>query len=149
MKNKLKVISAAFLLFIGFSCTSTQEVKEVSLKHISDTKTLQYAIEGKRIYDGYCANCHQADGTGLGRVIPPLANSDYMIADLGRTIRIIKYGLKGEIIVNGVSYNQPMPGNPNLSNLEIAQLATFLYSVWGENEQLIPTQDVEMYLRIE
>jgi mono/diheme cytochrome c family protein len=134
------------LIFLCFSCNPNQSDKDKTLASIKDTKVLQYAIEGKNLYELYCANCHQKDGTGLGKLIPPLNPSDYMAEDVGRTARIIKYGLQGEIIVNGQVYNQPMPGNPNLTNLEIARIMTYIYNIWGNEEGVIDANSVERFL---
>ena len=142
-------ITIAFTLaFLSLlACESTDDEQSTSLSHIKDTKTMQYAIEGKILYEQYCANCHQADGTGLGRVIPPLADSDYMLEDVGRTVRVIKHGLKGEIVVNGITYNQNMPGNPQLTNMEIAQITTYIYNVWGNKSEVIDANEVANHLR--
>lgn len=136
----------SFLFLIGLGCHTKQSDKEKTLASIKDTKVLQYAIEGKNLYELYCANCHQKDGTGLGKLIPPLNPSDYMTEDIGRTARIIKYGLQGEITVNGQIYNQPMPGNPNLTNLEIARILTYIFNIWGNQEGVIDANSVGEFL---
>lgn len=139
----------AFCLIIFFlfsSCQPTSSGKENTLANIKDTKVLQYAIEGKILYENYCANCHQKDGIGLGKLIPPLFESDYMLEDIERTVRIIKYGQEGEIIVNGQVYNQAMPANPKLTDLEIAQIVTYLYNIWGAKEGVIDAKAVGEYL---
>lgn len=133
--------------FIIVACQSGSSSKENTLAGIRDTKVLQYAIEGKILYENYCANCHQKDGAGLGKLIPPLFESDYMLEDIGRTARIIKYGQNGEIIVNGQAYNQAMPANPKLTNLEIAQIMSYLYNIWGSKQGVIDANAVEDYLK--
>ncbi|WP_194972482.1 c-type cytochrome [Aquiflexum lacus] len=139
--------SLLFLLLL-YSCQgNSSNNKENTLASIKDTKVLQYAIEGKILYENYCANCHQKDGVGLGKLIPPLFESDYMLEDIGRTARIIKYGKNGEIIVNGQIYNQAMPANSKLTNLEIAQIMTYIYNIWGSKQGVIDANMVERYLQ--
>jgi cytochrome c551 len=145
---RFKIFLALFFLAALAGCGS-KENSASGIQGIQDLKTKQYAIHGKVLYDNLCANCHQADGSGLGRVIPPLAGSDYMQEDIGRTIRIIKFGLDGEIVVNGITYNQPMPPNPHLTNLEISEIATYIYNVWGNREGLIPVETVTKSLKQE
>ncbi|MEX2594751.1 MAG: cytochrome c [Anditalea sp.] len=135
------------LIFAFFGCRNKEEKSGISIQDIKDLKTRQYAIHGKVLYDRLCANCHQQDGTGLRRLIPPLAGADYLKQDIGRTIHIIKYGLEGDITVNGVNYNQPMPPNPQLTPLEISEIATYIYNVWGHKEGLITARDVEEYFK--
>lgn len=54
----------------------------------------------------------------------------------------MKYGMQGEILVNGVMYNQRMPGVASLSDLEIAQLATYLYSLQSPDEKRITAKEI-------
>ena len=140
----------AVVIFLGLlttSCAPKASSEANSLAQISDAEVLQFAIPGKELYENYCANCHQKDGTGLGKLIPPLRDADYFKADIHRTVWIMKYGKEGEIVVNGQVYNQAMPTNPNLSPLELAQIATYLYNSWGMKEGVINAPRVEQYLR--
>lgn len=143
-----KNFSILFLALIAlYSCKPKSSNPENTLATISDTKVLQYAIEGKALYEANCANCHQKNGTGLGKLIPPIFQSDYFLEDVPRTAKIIKHGQKGEIIVNGVAYNQEMPGNPKLTNIEIAHIMTYLYNIWGNELGVIDATMVEDYLK--
>ena len=141
------LITLIFLGLLTFSCSPKASTKENNLAQISDAKVLQFAIPGKELYENYCANCHQKDGSGLGKLIPPLRDADYFKADIHRTVWIMKHGKAGEIIVNGQVYNQAMPANPNLSPLDLAQIATYLYNSWGMNEGVIDAPRVEQYLK--
>lgn len=112
-------------------------------KKVDNQKQLrlsQYMVEGKRLYLQHCANCHQTEGQGLARLYPPLAHSDFL-ADTSRVICSIKNGLSGEIVVNGVFFNMEMPSNPKLTDLEIAELSTFIYNQWHDGEKRIITTD--------
>ena len=144
MKFNISLAILSSLLF--FCCAPEKDKIDRELSDIKDPKVLQYAIEGKILYENYCANCHQNDGTGLGKLIPPLKGSDYMENDPGKTVRIIKHGLRGEITVNGQLYNQPMPANPNLTNMEIAQIVTYIYNIWGNEAGVVDGKKVAEYL---
>jgi nitrite reductase (NO-forming) len=86
---------------------------------------------GKAIFAGTCATCHQAGGEGLAGVFPPLAKSDYIKADPKRVPNIILHGLNGPVTVNGTDYNSVMPPMAQLTDDEIANLATFVLNSWG------------------
>jgi len=116
------LVIVIFLGLLTASCAPKASSEANSLAQISNPEVLQFAIPGKELYENYCANCHQKDGTGLGKLIPPLRDADYFKADIHRTIWIMKHGKEGEIVVNGQVYNQAMPANPNLSPLDLAQL---------------------------
>ncbi|GGF41729.1 c-type cytochrome [Echinicola rosea] len=153
VRNTLKWILAwcFALFFVTVACKSDNKNDDglISLNEIEDIKTRQYAIEGQLLYAKYCANCHQKEGNGLGKLIPPLINADFMLNDTGRTIRLIKHGIQGEITVNGINYNQPMPGNPQLTNLEIAEIATYIYTVFGNQEKRVEVSQVKKYLKVD
>jgi cytochrome c551 len=136
---------AFFILF--FSCAPKSSSDENTLAQISDPEVMKFAIAGKTLFENYCGNCHQADGKGLGKLIPPLRDSDYFKESVHRTVWIIRHGQQGEIIVNGEKYNQAMPANPNLKPLEIAQIATYVYNIWGMNEGVITSSAIENYLK--
>jgi len=133
MITKIKTIIALFpFLFFTFCGPKTGKNGSLALK----IKLNQYYINGKKLYAEHCSNCHQKDGSGLVRLYPPLADSDYLVSDPKRTICIIRNGLNGEIFVNDISFNQPMPMNTNLTNLEIAELVTYLYNTWGNMDEI-------------
>lgn len=111
-----------------------------------DLKTRQYLIPGRNLYKIHCANCHMDDGKGLVRLIPPLAQSDYMLSNVERTICIIKYGMSGEIVVNNQVFNHPMPGNINLTDIEIAEISTYIYNAWGHSQGIITIPEVRKAL---
>ena len=55
---------------------------------------------------------------------------------------LMKYGIKGEILVNGLSYNKAMPGVPSLTELEIAEISTYLYNFGDHHQGIIETEVV-------
>ena len=135
------------LLLTLMGCQEGSKNNGNSLADIKDTKVLQYAIEGKSLYETHCANCHSKDGSGLAELIPPLNPSDYMSANLERAVKIIKFGMEGEIIVNGVVYNRPMPSNPQLTDLEIAQISSYIFNIWGNEKGVIDAKQVKKILQ--
>jgi nitrite reductase (NO-forming) len=44
-----------------------------------------------------------ADGKGVANVFPPLAGSDFLMADKRRSHRVVLNGLSGPVTVNGKS----------------------------------------------
>lgn len=87
---------------------------------------------GERTFKTICAACHQPEGQGLDAAFPPLAGSDFLNADVPRAIGIVMHGRTGAITVNGHEFNSVMPAL-NLSNDEIANVLTYVYSQWGNN----------------
>jgi cytochrome c551 len=143
----MRLIFALLVLGYCFSCSPKPSSEENTLAQIADPEVMKYAFTGKTLYENYCANCHQADGKGLGKLIPPLRDSDYFKESIHRTIWIIRHGQEGPIVVNGEEYNQKMPANPQLKPLEIAQITTYLYNIWGMEKGVISAPEVEKYLQ--
>jgi mono/diheme cytochrome c family protein len=117
------------------------------LSGCGDPKFDQYFVQGEKLYIIHCSNCHQKDGKGLGLVYPPVDKSDFMDQNFDETLCLMKHGMTGEVIVNGKSYNQPMPGVPSLTDLEIAEIATYIYNSGDHKRGLVPVTDVERILK--
>ena len=133
-----KLFTKFFFLILSFiflnACQSNEKLKQE-----------QYYIGGKEIYEKNCANCHQKDGKGLQNLYPPIAGSDFL-KDKTKVILLIKNGISGEIVVNGKKYNQPMPANNQLQNLDIAEVVTYLYNEWNVEDKITTTEEVERIL---
>ena len=112
------------------------------MSHSEKIKLHQYIVSGRQLYTRHCSNCHQQEGQGLAKLYPPLDRSDFVDNHLGRVICIMKHGIEGEIVVNGVTYNQPMPAIPELTHLEIAEIATYIYNSWGREQGLVDVKTV-------
>lgn len=119
----------------AFSCQSAEELK-----------TEQYFAEGYQIYTMNCANCHQADGKGMANLYPPLEGSE-IIKDKSAMACIIRYGMKDTIIVNGKPFHRPMPANPKLQELEIAEIITYVNMKWGKDSIYTPIAAVTKALQ--
>ena len=126
-----------FLILLLTTLNSCQSNEKLKLE--------QYYIGGKEIYEKNCANCHQLDGKGLQNLYPPIAGSDFL-KDKIKVILLIKNGISGEIIVNGKKYNQPMPANNQLQNLDIAEVVTYIYNEWKVEDRITATEEVEKVL---
>ena len=107
---------------------------------------------GKEIYmkaapgGGLCFTCHQPNGEGLAGQFPPLAGSDWVLGDKERLIKISIHGLMGEIVVNGVTYNNVMapPGIPpgSLTDQQIADVLTYIRNDWGNSASAVTSFEV-------
>ncbi|WP_228055044.1 c-type cytochrome [Kordia antarctica] len=97
---------------------------------------------GKVIYDNVCVQCHMANGEGVANVFPPLAKSNWLKDKVTESIRSIKYGLQGEITVNGEKYNSVM--SPlGLSDQEVADVMNYTSNVWGNiSDQMFTAEQV-------
>ena len=152
MKNTAVLYRAAIVLltlFVAIACTSGEEDGGIyeGMDGKTKMKMIQYMRTGKQLYTQHCANCHQPDGSGLGALYPPLAKSDYLMKDPKQVACLIKNGQNGEITVNGVEYNQAMPPHKDLTNLEIAEIITFISNTWENKSGLHNVKVIEQVLQ--
>lgn len=125
-------------MFAMFSCGGKARQEDIKFR--------QYYLKGETLYKQNCANCHQANGQGFGLLYPPLDSSDFLRNYADSSICIIRHGRVGHIVVNGKEYNQPMPASPALTDIEIAQLMTYICNSWSNEQGMFEVKKVSEVL---
>ncbi|MGB5500103.1 MAG: cytochrome c [Maribacter sp.] len=95
---------------------------------------------GSEIYLDFCVTCHQGKGEGVAHTYPPLAKSDFLLNNREKSIRGVKYGQRGELVVNGVTYNNVMDPM-GLEDDEIADVMNFILNSWGNSSEDMVTEE--------
>jgi nitrite reductase (NO-forming)/hydroxylamine reductase len=113
------------------SCAQTVHAAEVA-----------QADPGLAGFQTYCAACHQPDGQGMAGAFPPLAGSDYLLADPSRAVSAVLEGVSGTIEVNGVTYESIMPHLNYLDDEQIAAIVTYVLNAWGNDGGSVTAQQV-------
>lgn len=101
---------------------------------------------GKAVYDALCLNCHQPEGKGLPGVYPALAETDWVLGDSDRLIKIVLHGLTGSIKVNGQDFAQaaPIPMPPmGLDDQQMADVLTYVRSSFGNKASAVTLDQVK------
>ena len=98
---------------------------------------------GKRLFTSICAACHQPTGMGRPNMFPPLAGSDYLNADKNRAIQIVVFGRQGEVVVNGMKFNNNMPLFP-LTDQDVANVLTYVYNSFGNSGLEVTPEEVKV-----
>ena len=102
-------------------------------------KPLEQSIaDGEEIYNDFCIQCHLNTGEGVSGVFPPLAKSDFLVNNIEISIRGLKYGMSGPIVVNGEEYDGVM-GDQGLGDDEIADVLNYILNSWGNQYNEIIT----------
>ncbi|GGK32862.1 hypothetical protein GCM10007962_28950 [Yeosuana aromativorans] len=110
---------------------------------VSQTSPLQESIKrGSEIYTDFCMQCHLSTGLGQEDIYPPLAKSDYLMTNREASIRGIKFGQQGEMVVNGKTYNNIM--SPlGLTDDEVADVMNYITNSWGNtNDKMVTIEEV-------
>ena len=98
---------------------------------------------GKDVYTAQCLSCHMEQGEGIENVYPPLAKSDYLMADKKRSINEVLHGLTGPIKVNGVAYDGVMTGFDILSDQEVSDVLNYIRNSFGNKGAAIAPEEVK------
>ncbi|MGB5274170.1 MAG: cytochrome c [Flavobacteriaceae bacterium] len=106
--------------------------------------TLEASVQrGSEIYADFCITCHMAQGEGVATAFPPLAKSDYLQNNREGSIRGIKFGQQGELVVNGVIYNSVM-APMGLEDEEVADVMNYILNSWGNtSDKMVTVEEVE------
>ena len=133
----MKIIVLITILVLTNSCSLISKKEKV--KDIEFTKSID---KGSAVYTDFCITCHLPNGTGVSKIFPPLAKSDYLLEKREASIRAVKFGQKGEIMVNGIKYNNLM-APLGLTNTEIADVMNYITNTWGnKNDKIITVEEV-------
>lgn len=117
-------------------------VVAISCRSKADVEFEQYYNQGEVLYTKHCSNCHQKDGKGLGLLYPPLDKSDFMDQNFEEVLCIMRNGKSTPTVVNGKTYTQPMKGVSTLTDLDIAEIATYIYNTWDHKRGIVNVNEV-------
>jgi len=119
--------------------TSGKSDPEVSNTGISEdsgaaSSTASVKPDGAAIFSAQCSACHQSNGEGIPGAFPPLAGSEWMLANGAIPVAIVHDGLQGKIEVAGNQYQGAMPRfGGQLSDAELAAVLSYARSQWGND----------------
>lgn len=144
MKIKSKYLIYCVLISVLFlSCQNASENKKVtpiSTEKLATEINKNLPLEptgkdhpGKTVYTQYCLTCHQADGSGVPNMHPPLTSGSWVGNDPNELIAIMMKGLSGKIEVNGEVYKNFMPSHAQLTDEQLADVLSYIRSSFGNN----------------
>ena len=90
----------------------------------------------------YCITCHLEQGEGIEGVYPPLAKSDYLMADKNRSIQQVLKGITGEIKVKGKTYNMEMIGL-DLTDDQVSDVLNYVRNSFGNKGEAVTPENVK------
>jgi mono/diheme cytochrome c family protein len=93
---------------------------------------LQASIQrGNKVYYEQCLSCHQADGTGVPNMNPPLIKTAWILGDRSKLIRLVLNGMSGATEIDGETYHNIMAPHKDLSDQQIADVLTYIRNSFG------------------
>jgi mono/diheme cytochrome c family protein len=142
IKPKFILLSSLFLSSCNLS--EANKLSTSKLENGIPTQTnLQKSVErGKLIYADFCMRCHLPNGEGQLNKIPPLAGSNWLTDKRRESIHAVKFGQQGEIVVNGLTFNDIM-APMGLANEEVADVLNYVMNSWGNSgKEMISAEEV-------
>lgn len=122
------------LLTLSFSCFSLHLLAQPS-------QDVESPESGKLIFEQNCLACHQADGSGVPGLAPPLIKGVFVNGDKQRLIKIVLEGLQG-VEIRGEHYANPMPAFGYLSDKEVADVLTYVRRSFSNKGEAVTPKEV-------
>ncbi|WP_061152474.1 cytochrome c [Caballeronia arvi] len=99
--------------------------------------------QGAAVYAGFCAQCHRDDGKGVPNAFPALAGNPSVITeDTTSLLRLLVEGGNSPATIHGPPRQAMPPFAGRLTDLQIAQVLTYVRAAWGNDARPITTNDV-------
>src|SRR3954447_13969749 len=95
------------------------------------------AENGKKLYEQYCLTCHQADGSGVPKMNPPLIKTSYITGDKKKLIQWVLRGSTENTPIDGKTYSNNMPPQNFLKDEEIADVLTYIRNSFGNKQSAV------------
>lgn len=98
---------------------------------------------GKTIYTTYCLACHQADGSGVPGLNPPLIKTKWVLGDKKQLITILLKGMDEPIEVDGEEYSNVMASHAFLKDQEVADVLNYVRNSFGNKASGVTSAEVK------
>jgi mono/diheme cytochrome c family protein len=117
----------AAALFCGYACSVAQADEAPAV-----------ATPGATVFATRCAVCHGAQAAGIPGTFPALHNQ---IAEFAKTpegrdylVMVVSSGLMGELVVEGMHYNNVMPAQSGLTEADVAAVLNYVAGELGKRD---------------
>lgn len=98
---------------------------------------------GKEVYKKACLACHQPNGEGVPDMNPPLIKTKYVLGDKKKLITIVINGTNEGVVINGETYDNPMPAQPQLTDQQVADVLTYVRNSFGNKASAVTVAEVK------
>lgn len=98
---------------------------------------------GKKIYETYCLACHQADGSGVPGLNPPLIKTKWVLGDKKELITIVLKGMDEPIEVDGEEYSNVMASHAFLKDQDVADVLNYVRNSFGNKASAVTPAEVK------
>lgn len=98
---------------------------------------------GGELYKQYCLTCHQANGSGVPRLNPPLIKTSYVTGSKTKLIKWVLQGSVEKVPIDGQTYSNNLPPQAYLTDQQIADILTYIRGSFGNKASAVTTTEVK------
>ena len=131
------MLKKSFLLLLVISISSFLSFQQKPKLNLAES-----IARGKDVYIAQCLTCHLEKGEGIEDVYPPLAKADYLMTDKKRSIEQVLYGARGEMKVNGKTYNAEM-STFDLTDQQASDVLNYIRNSFGNKGSAVTPEEVK------
>ncbi len=118
--------------------------QKASLPLAAQKQMLQASIaRGKTVYASFCLTCHQADGSGVSNMNPPLIKTKWVLGSKEVLISQVLHGSKGKVVIDGDIFHNAMPPLAALTDVQIADVLTYARNSFGNRATMVSPAQVK------
>lgn len=100
-------------------------------------------LRGKAVYAQYCLSCHQVDGSGVPNLNPPLTQTKWVLGPKAILIKQVLKGSQGTVEIDGDTFHNTMPPQPQLTDQQIADVLTYVRNSFGNKASRVTPAEVK------
>jgi mono/diheme cytochrome c family protein len=124
--------------------TATKKTTTKPATSAASNAALQASVtRGKTVYDTYCLPCHQADGSGVPTMNPPLVKTSWVLGNKTILIEQVLKGSTGKVVIDGEKFHGAMPAQTQLTDEQIADVLTFVRNSFGNKASIVTPAEVK------
>ncbi|MBD0278510.1 MAG: cytochrome c [Flavisolibacter sp.] len=98
---------------------------------------------GKQVYQLYCLTCHQADGSGVPNLNPPIVKTKWVLGNKTPLIQMVLKGSQGKVEIEGETFHNTMPAQNTLTDQQIADVLTYVRNSFGNKASAVTAAEVK------
>lgn len=98
---------------------------------------------GQIVYSKFCLSCHQADGSGVPNMNPPLIKTKWTLGSKAVMIQQVLKGSNGKVEIDGDTFRNTMPPLPTLTDQQIADVLTYVRNNFGNKASVVTVAEVK------
>jgi mono/diheme cytochrome c family protein len=141
---KAKIIITSTLIVFAYFMAGAGAQTRPTLKKQAPASGLQASLAaGKLVYNQYCITCHQADGSGVPSLNPPLSKTSWVLGPKAKLIGVVLKGLNTHEEIDGETYHNVMPPMNFLSDKQVADVLTYVRNSFGNKASAVTVGEVK------